>query len=623
MSGAFDGRFLLGVNYWSRAGGPRMWDRFDERVVAAELAQMRAVGLDCCRMFAFVPSMMPSPPSVDTGAFERVRRFTKLAQAAGVSLLPTALVGHMSGENFDFPGGSRALFSDAKLIEWQRILVEALVDAAKDGPVLGWILSNEMPLWADAAPPDVVAAWCRTLVGAIRARDSRPVGVGDGDMGGWPTPTVAPEVDWLAPHVYYGDSDPMRQALQTDLSLRRLQPLGKPLLLEEFGCSATQAGEPEQAAYYREAIVAALAVGARGALGWCFSDFAPATLGAETPYSHHAFELSFGITRSDGSEKPVCDELRAIRGLIDSLDLARITRPVPQVALVVPAYLDGTIPFSWEDRNMLRRTILQAYVLACQAGLDPAVVGEDDALDHYRLLLLPSTQKLKATSWRRLDAAARAGATVYWSYFSGDHHFHQGMWCDDFTSLTGLRHRLRFGCFDAPGDRFVLRGAVSLDLPTSLGRLPEPYPLSRLPIELHEAAPVRVLGSDSEGRPALTTHALGEGEFLFLAWPLERYLALLADGSARDAHRLYRLLGETAGVTAAYPTGHVDVHSRVLFDGADDLVVVQHRGWHAAVDDATLIPRDAEVVFDRSGRPRPDGSLGPKGVRIYRVRNVR
>ena len=31
-------RFLLGANYWSRAGGPRMWERFDEADVRAELA---------------------------------------------------------------------------------------------------------------------------------------------------------------------------------------------------------------------------------------------------------------------------------------------------------------------------------------------------------------------------------------------------------------------------------------------------------------------------------------------------------------------------------------------------------------------------------------------------------
>jgi hypothetical protein len=253
---------------------------------------------------------------------------------------------------------------------------------------------------------------------------------------------------------------------------------------------------------------------------------------------------------------------------------------------------------------------LQSYVLACQAGLDPAVVGEDDDLSTYRLLLCPSTQKLKTPTWKKLEASARAGATVYWSYFSGDYHFHMGMWCANFSTLTGLQHHLRFGCFDLPGERLVLKGAVSLDVPTSLGR--EPYPLARLPIEARDT---RVLAHDGEGRPALTAHSLGEGEVIFLAYPLERYLALLADGSQRDAHRLYRLLGEE--LPPRYPTRHPDVHSRVLEGDGFDLVVVQHRGWTASVDDATEVPRDAEIVFDRGNKA---GSFGPKGVRIYRVR---
>ncbi|HEY7957954.1 MAG TPA: beta-mannosidase, partial [Polyangia bacterium] len=321
-SGAFAGRFLLGVNYWSRAGGPRMWDRFDAAAIERELLQLRAIGLDCCRMFAFVPSFMPHPPAVDGGALARFSAFIELAEKANIDLLPTALVGHMSGENFGFPGqAGRSLYADPELLEWQRALVEALCSAAGNSPrIAAWVLSNEMPLWAGFGAPAEVEAWCRTLTQAIRARSPGvPVGGGDGAMVSFPTAACAPHLDYLAPHVYYGDADPLRQAWQIDLSLRSLERLGRPLLLEEFGCSSTHTGEPEQAAYFREAIFAAFGAGARGAIGWCFSDFDPETLGRETPYSHHAFELGFGVTRKDGSEKPVCDELRAARALFDGL----------------------------------------------------------------------------------------------------------------------------------------------------------------------------------------------------------------------------------------------------------------------------------------------------------------
>ena len=96
-------------------------------------------------------------------------------------------------------------------------------------------------------------------------------------------------------------------------------------------------------------------------------------------------------------------------------------------------WVERAFPFSWEDKGGLRRALLQAYVLAAQAGLDVDVRRRGRrSLDGYALLLVPSTQKLRVPTWHKLEAAARAGATVYWSYFSGENEFHQGAWCPIF-----------------------------------------------------------------------------------------------------------------------------------------------------------------------------------------------
>jgi hypothetical protein len=471
-----------------------------------------------------------------------------------------------------------------------------------------------MPLWAGAGSDDAVG-WCRMLVDAIRTRSPLPVGTGDGAMSIFPVRATAPLVDWIGPHVYYSDLDPLRQALHTDFTLRALEPLGRPLVLEEFGCSSSMAGEREQAAYFRESIFAALSLGARGAIGWCFSDFDPETLGRETPYSHHAFELGFGLTRVDGSEKPVCDELRAIRRLLDALPIAELRPPQPRAAILRPRYLDEDFPFSWQDRDAGRAALEQAYVLAMQAGLDPAVVGELDDLSPYALILCPSTQKLTTPTWLALRDRARAGATIYWSYCGGDNWFHQGAWCPIFEELTGLQHRLRYGCFDPPDDLLTLK-PLGVSVPSGGGT----YARMRLPVELRDGAPVEVLATDGRGRPALTGQDLGAGRFLFLTHPIERYLAALSDGSSREGHRLYARLAEEAGIEPALPTRHPDVHARVLACGRDDLVIVQHRGWTASVDDATDLERKGELLFESGTRP---GAFGPKGVRVWRLREVR
>lgn len=620
-------RFFLGANYWSRAGGPRMWDAFDADTARAELAQLRAIGLDSLRVFAFIPTFMPHPPAVDEAALRALRDFAALAHEAGLALFPTPLVGHMSGENFGFSGGSQAsgaLYSDAQLLDWQRQLIRGVAGALADSPSLaGWILSNEMPYWA--TPPgtpfggaDAIVSWARAMIAAVREHDgTRGVGTGDGVMSKWPTRALAGDVDWIGPHIYYSDADPLRQALNTDFVLAMQRPLGRPILLEEFGASSTQAGPAEHAAYIRDSVLATLASGGQGALVWCASDFSVQREGLQIPYSHHAFELGFGLLRADGSEKPACDELRALRQLVDAIDFPSLERPRATAAIVKPDYADVEFPFSWEDPGALRKTLLQSYVLAAQAGLDVDVIGEDDPVDGYRLIILPSLQKLRVPTWLKLEAAVRAGATLYWSYHSGDHDWHQGAWCPNFERLTGLQHHLRYGCFDLPGPRFTLKGQVSLSLPTGEAESRAPWALSRLPVTPLPGSEVATLAVDDKGRLALAQHRLERGRVLFLTHPFERYLAARVDASSRGAHNLYRLIADEAGIDVVYETRHPDVHSRVLSSPAHDLVIVQHRGWTAPVDDATEIPREAELLYDR-GNPSPD-AFGPKGARVYRL----
>ena len=51
----------LGVNFWSRAGGPRMWARYDAPVVREELETLARHGLDTTRSFCFWPDFVPEP----------------------------------------------------------------------------------------------------------------------------------------------------------------------------------------------------------------------------------------------------------------------------------------------------------------------------------------------------------------------------------------------------------------------------------------------------------------------------------------------------------------------------------------------------------------------------------
>src|SRR4029450_165478 len=94
------GRPWLGVNFWSRAGGPRMWRHYDPSVVAEELAPPAPHGLTPPRSFCFWPDSQPAPDRLDETVLDRFADFLDRHTDAGLATVPTFLVGHMSGENW-------------------------------------------------------------------------------------------------------------------------------------------------------------------------------------------------------------------------------------------------------------------------------------------------------------------------------------------------------------------------------------------------------------------------------------------------------------------------------------------------------------------------------------------
>jgi endo-1,4-beta-mannosidase len=68
--------------------------------------------------------------------------------------------------------------------------------------------------------------------------------------------------------------------------------------------------EDEMAVYAREVLDRLQRRGALGAFWWCWADYAP-SLAQTPPFDRAPHELTFGIVRSDGSEKPVAAALAA------------------------------------------------------------------------------------------------------------------------------------------------------------------------------------------------------------------------------------------------------------------------------------------------------------------------
>jgi endo-1,4-beta-mannosidase len=556
----------VGVNFWSRAGGPRMWtERYDPQVVREELDVLAAHGCNVTRSFCYWPDFMPAPERLDSDALERFTDFLAAHRERELTTIPTFIVGHMSGENWD-PAwrGDRDLYRDVWLVAQQAWFVAEIARRfATDPAVSGWLLTNEMPIYGGSAPAEDVTAWTRLLMHALRAAGAeQPASVGDGAWGievtgrdnGFSLRRLAPLVDFLGPHVYPMSDDPVRQHSAAALACLMSTTFGRPVVLEEFGVSSDFASGENAAHYYRQVLHSSLLAGAEGWLGWNNCDFDD--LAAQDPYRHHPFELHFGLTDRHGEPKPALRELRRFSETVAALPASALAAGAApaQACLVVAEHFERVLPFaSQDDRDDIHDVLLQAYVAGREADLRLGVARECDGLpEATRLFLMPSAKQLTGPGMESLRERLQAGATLYLSYFAGSTPTQRGPWLYGLEETFGVRHQLRYGLVDTIED-----DELTLSFVRAFGAIAEgerltfavngtPSARAYLPIEL---AGAEVIAVDGHGRPALVTHAAGAGRAVLCTYPLEYMAARTPRVNPEPTWRLYDALADLAAVS--------------------------------------------------------------------------
>lgn len=625
----------LGANFWSRQGGPLMWRSYDRELVRAELDVLRQHGLTMTRSFLYWPDVMPRPDQIEEEQLRRFDDFLDLHAELGMSSVPTFVVGHMSGENWDpVWRQGRDLYGDTWMVARQAWYVRTLVHRWKDHPaVAGWLLTNEMPIYGGPAPTSAVTAWAELLVQAVRAGGgTQPVSVGDGAWGvevtgednGFSVRELGAVVDFVGPHVYRMESDVVRQHLKAALQCELAAVAGKPVVLEEFGLSSDFASEQNAGHYYRQQLHLSLLAGATGWIAWNNTDFDP--LVGQDPYRHHPFELHFGLTTSDGRPKASLLELQAFRRVLDAVDVTHCRREPTRTALVVSSYLDGDVPFTEPlDRQLVVGAVEQAHVAARESGLRPGFVREADGIANgYGLYLVPSTKQLTGPSWLRLGELAKEGAVVYVSYCAGEGTVQRGPWWTATEQLFGVRNRLVYGLVEPIEDEVVTLtferplGSISAGESLRLAVAGGPDARSYLPVEVTDG---EVVARDVHGRPSVVTKRHGDGLMVLCTYPLEHMARCRPRINPEDTWRLYAALAALADVR--YDVVVDD--PRVLVDG---LVHADGRRF------VWLVSESDEPVTARPSTPAgmclrpvlPDGVdpsgavvLSPYGVKVMEL----
>ena len=642
ISAAGQPALWLGANFWSRTGGPFMWRSYDPGVVGDELGVLREHGLTMTRSFFFWPDFMPAPDVIDEEMTARFADFLDRHAEQHLVTVPTFIVGHMSGQNWDPPWrAGRDLLADVWLVGRQAWFAAEMVSRFTAHPaVAGWLVSNEMPLYAGGhTPHETVAAWARIVRDAVRAAGGhQPFSLGDGAWGveasgrdnGFRLADIAPLVDFLGPHVYPAADDRIRNHYAAAWQCELAGTFGRPVVLEEFGVSSDFASGPNAARYYRHVLYHSLLAGATGWIAWNNTDF---DLPGQDPYRHHAFEQRFGLTDAAGTPKPALGEMRAFAATLGLIDAARCGRADTDTALVVPAYLDTRHPFTDPgDGERIARTLAQAYVSARLADLAPAVARESAGIGEVaaagggaRLYLAPSVKQLLAPTAAALERLAADGACVYLSYCAGDTRSHRGPWYGRLDETFGVRHQLDPGQADPIEDEVVVlrlhRDFGGLDRGSTLRFAVAGNRHSRtfLPVEPTEA---EVIATDARGRPALLQRRVGprgSGSLILCTYPVEQMAALTPRVNPDDTVTLYGALAAHAGVRRAVTVDdpRVACDALVREDGTCFAVLASHAAEPLTVRPVLAAP-GALTTLD-GGQAGEGITMDPFGMSVLEV----
>jgi endo-1,4-beta-mannosidase len=368
--------FELGVNYWPRRSAMYMWRELDIGEVRDEMAQIASVGFDVVRLFTLAQDFLPQPLTVAAGMVANLVEVARAAKDAGLKVVPTLVVINMSGKFWwpawmlDAQGVPADLFSDPTILRSQSLLVETCARALSgDGAIRAFDLANEID---DAQRPrtrDAGWLWASLLANTVRrVAPGTPIQIG-AHLPSLTTENymrvddVGEVADEDLMHAYPLYCNVARSFLDPELVpfscalTAGLSGRGRAPLMQEFGlCTAPPgvaghtitddflgrplrqylASEEEAAEYYDGVLERLVSTGAAGAYAWCYGDY-DSRLFNRAPLATAVRERTFGLVRSDGSEKPAAAVFRNFRKRRDAGALSGL-----ELGAAVPRVLDVT-----------------------------------------------------------------------------------------------------------------------------------------------------------------------------------------------------------------------------------------------------------------------------------------
>lgn len=365
--------FLLGINYWPRRSAMYMWERFDIGEIREDFERIESLGLRVVRFFIMWEDFQPQPDRMDPQMLARFDAVMNAVADAGLRAMPTFFTGHMSGVNYlpqwaldesvphgrfrtftrgmrELPWGAGDFYSGA-LLDAARLQVRSIGERCRGHQALYlWDLGNEFSNVRFANSPQESANWSKRLTDDLFEVSGFQTSAGNHsedltqDRGIRPSSFCEP-FPCAVMHGYSVYSHFARNRTDPEVVpflCQLMQSMsGKPVLFNEFGNPTCPTGtispydrvplpgepqpeaktlppnaapfacltEDEMATYCTQVLDRLQRRGALGAFWWNWADYAK-ELAETPPFDRAKHELTFGIIRSDGSDKAVAGALR-------------------------------------------------------------------------------------------------------------------------------------------------------------------------------------------------------------------------------------------------------------------------------------------------------------------------
>jgi hypothetical protein len=384
-------RIRFGLNYTPSRSWWYCWSDWDAESIRADLADIRALGMDHIRIMAMWDQLQPNAMFVRPEMVRRLREMLDLSGEHHLDVEVTVLDGAVSGFLFtpayllnNGTGKLANIFTDPPTLAAQRRLFSALGKGIGDHPrFLGFDLSNEIywftsPFGIDVAPP-VGDAWLRDMFAAADAAAPGRLHVAGIDHYPWlnddyfsrdalgTTGTISANHTWAGWADVFSTYGPMStpslhyseyfieliKAFQTDLH--------RPVWIEETGVSKVWM-DPKLIPSWTEQSIRNMASCEDfwGVTWWCshevnakFSGFNP-------------LEYDLGVYTNDRELKPIGATIARLVREYDQTPPEPIHR---SAALVLP---DGMVPWT---------PFFEPFMKLIDKGVRPAVVKASRSKD--------------------------------------------------------------------------------------------------------------------------------------------------------------------------------------------------------------------------------------------------